>query len=264
MKKLPFKILTVILSTIFVLSITHIIYVEYNNQMEKERFESQQKKLIENIRSESEKVKAQGNESKQQEEPKILQKYEELYNENNDLYGWITIEDTHIDYPVMQTVEDQNFYLNKNWNKEESKNGLLFIDDKVTSTSNNIIIYGHNMADDSMFGDLPEYKNQSYYEKHKYIKFDTLYEEATYEVISVSKTVAYYTLQEANEAEYYFYFHVNMNSEEEFNKYVSEAKKNAYFETNVSAEYGDQLLTLSTCDYWCEDARLLVIAKKIE
>ena len=54
---------------------------------------------------------------------------------------------------------------------------LLFIDDKVTSTSNNIIIYGHNMADDSMFGDLPEYKNQSYYEKHKYIKFDTLYED---------------------------------------------------------------------------------------
>lgn len=164
----------------------------------------------------------------------------------------------------MQTVDEQNYYLRKNWNREYYLYGLSFVDAQVTSSSNNIIIYGHNMRDSSMFGDLEKYKDQNFYEKYKYIKFDTLYEESTYEIISVVKTIAYYTLDEIQNADYYFYSHIALDSEEEFNEFVTKIKENFYFDTSVTAEYGDKLLTLSTCDYWVDDARLLVIAKKIQ
>lgn len=197
-------------------------------------------------------------------EKSILPEYEKLYKENSDLYGWIKIKDTIIDYPVMHTpkLEDTNFYINKNWKKEESKLGSIYVDGRCKDDSENLIIYGHNMKDKSMFGSLTKYKEKEYYEQHKYIEFNTLYEKATYEVIAVSKAVVYYN-QDVPQNEYLFYEHIELNSKEEFDNYMCYMKENSYYDIENNAKYGDKLITLCTCDYWTENARLLVVAKKV-
>lgn len=193
----------------------------------------------------------------------ILPEYRKLYEENGDMYGWIKVDGTNIDYPVMQTPDRPNYYLRRNWTGEYSIKGIPYIDERVTDNSENIFIYGHNMDDGSMFGDLPEYKDETYYKNHKYIEFNTIYERAKYEIVSVSKTVALEDSELLTTSEYYVYQHTELDTPEEFNNYWSNIKKNEYFDTGVTAKYGDRLITLSTCDYWTEGARLLVIAKKI-
>lgn len=197
-----------------------------------------------------------------QNEPIILPEYEALYGENNDLFGWITIEGANIDFPVMHTPDNPIFYLKKDWNKKDSKLGCIFLDGRCGKDSGNLIIYGHHFRkSDSMFGSLINYKDESFYEQHKYIEFDTLYEKATYEIISVAKAVVYY--QRAPKGEYLFYEHTEFYSANEFEDYMNYLKDNAYYEIDTHAEYGDQLLTLTTCDYWTDNARLLVVAKKL-
>lgn len=204
-------------------------------------------------------------------EKEILQEYKELYEQNSDLYGWITIkgeneEDPIIDYPVMYTPDDPNFYEKHNWKKETSIQGGIWIDGRCNEETENIIIYGHRMKDGSMFGSLKKYKEQDYFYEHKYIQFNNLYEKQTYEIIAVSESKVYYKEddEEPSEGEYLFYQHVNLDSEEEFCAYISNIKENACYETGVTAEYGDQLITLCTCDYHTKNGRLLVVAKRID
>lgn len=199
----------------------------------------------------------------QNEEKSILSEYANLYEENSDLYGWIEIKDSVINYPVMYTPEDPNFYLYKNWFKEYSPSGSIFIDGRADDETENLIIYGHNMYDGTtMFSSLVQYKQKEHYESHKYIQFETLYETSLYEIIAVSKAVVY------NEAmpkdEYLFYEHMELNSEDEFNKYIEYVKENSYYEIENTATYGDKLITLCTCDYGGKDARLLIVAKGIK
>jgi len=196
----------------------------------------------------------------------ILPEYKKLFEENNDMYGWIKIEGTEIDYPVLYTPEDPNFYVNKNWKKEicfENVGNSIFIDGQTTENSNNIIVYGHNMNDGSMFGSLKEYRDEAYYQDHKYIEFDTLYEKQIFEVICVSKTVVYYDDIKPKDA-YLFYEHTELNSKEEFDEYLENVRENAYYDITTEAVYGDELITLCTCNYWRKNGRLLVVAKKIE
>lgn len=195
----------------------------------------------------------------------ILPEYKTLHEENSDLYGWIKIEGTVIDYPVMFTPNDPNFYEDKNWNKEVCYAGVgtsIWLDGWATDNSENSIVYGHEMADGSMFGSLSYYKDPSYCEEHKYIQFDTLYEKQTYEIISVSKGIAYYDTPP--EGEYLFYNHIELDSKEEFDAYVNNAKEKAWYDTDRTAQYGDKLITLCTCDGWTTDGRLFIVAKKIE
>lgn len=196
----------------------------------------------------------------------ILEEYKDLYEENNDLYGWIEIEDTTINYPVMFTPDDPNFYLDKNWNKEVCVNSVgtsIYISGETTPDSENIIVYGHHMNNSRMFGALGLYKDKEYYENHKYIQFDTLYEKQTYEIISVSKGKVYYYEGQAPDGEYLFYDHIELDTSEEFDEYVRQMKNNAWYEIETTAEFGDQLITLCTCDYWTKNARLIIVAKKI-
>lgn len=201
-------------------------------------------------------------EASQCQEKQILKEYKKLYEQNNDLYGWIKIENTNINYPVMFTPNEPNFYIDKNWDKDICKNNVgtsIWIDGRTTEDTRNIIIYGHNMHFGMMFGSLKKYYSESYYEEHKYIEFDTLYEKQTYEIISVVKTQDY----GENINEYQFYDHIQLNSEKEFQEYIDNAKKNAEYETGITAEYGDNLITLSTCDNYLANGRLIIIAKKI-
>ena len=126
------------------------------------------------------------------EEPTILAKYEALYQANNDLVGWLSIEGMEIDYPVMRS-EDDEFYLHHNFKGEEDKYGCLYVRNRadVDTPGTNFLIYGHNMKDGSMFGDLDLYRKKSFYQEHAVIQFDTLYEERSYEIVAVFLSQVY-------------------------------------------------------------------------
>ena len=194
----------------------------------------------------------------------ILLKYENLYRQNTDMMGWIKIEDTNINYPVMQTeITNPTFYINRDFAKEESVSGIPFIDSRCTVESENVIIYSHNMKNGTMFGELKKYKEAEFYKNHRIINFDTIYEEHKYEVVAIMLTkVDYYG--KSTEEVFEFYNYIELDLKEKFDEYVMIFKEQALYETGVSAEYGDKLITLVTCDYHTEDGRLLILAKQIQ
>lgn len=192
------------------------------------------------------------------DEQTLDNKYAELYAQNSDFMGWIRIDGTGIDYPVMQSKDDPDFYLKRNFGKEYSRFGLPYMQANCNLSSDNIIIYGHNIKSKSMFNELTEYKDKDFCTAHKYITFDTLDEQRIYEVIAIFKTVAY------SDSGFQYYDFVNANTEEEFNDYVAKCKALSFYGTGVTAEYGDKLLTLSTCEYSQKNGRLAVVAKLIE
>lgn len=188
----------------------------------------------------------------------VLAKYRELYLQNEDMVGWIAIDGTKLNYPVMQTKNNPNFYLKRNFEKEYSDLGVPYIQENCDIlNSDNLIIYGHHIKGGKMFGALESYKSKSFYEKHKTIQFDTLTEQAEYEIVVVFKTVAY------SAEGYRYYDFVNAETEEAFAEYIAKCKELALYDTGVSAEYGDKLITLSTCEYSAQNGRLVVVAKKV-
>lgn len=191
----------------------------------------------------------------------VQKKFEQLYTENHDFIGWLTIDDMVIDYPVMQSMYDEEFYLHKDFDKKYSNAGTLFIDTSsdVREPSDNLIIYGHHMQTGKMFGELESYAKQSFYEEHKYISFDTIYGDGTYEVIAAFYTKIYE--REYTGFKYYQFF--DAENEAEFNSFVSNCKDLTGYEIPATAVYGDKLITLSTCAYHTDNGRFVVVAKKI-
>lgn len=188
-------------------------------------------------------------------------KVEELQKENQDIIGWLQIIDTNIDYPVLQAT-DNSFYLTHDYKKEYSAYGSLFLDKDYDFNlpSSNLLIYGHRNKQGLMFEDLMKYQNEDFYKQHPTIRFTTDKEDVSYEIISVFKSRVYYK-SEKNVFRYYYF--VNASSEEEYNSFVEQAKQVALYDTGKSANYGEQLLTLSTCEYSQQDGRFVVVAKKI-
>jgi len=187
-------------------------------------------------------------------------KFQREFEKNKKLIGWLKIDDTIIDYPVMQT-SDNKYYLEHNFNQEYDKNGSLFLDCScsVYPRSTNLIIYGHHMKSGQMFGQLQKYAKESYYEKHKEIQFDTIYEKGTYEIMYVFRSQVY----NEDDLVFKYYQFINANSGTEFQSYMEEMKKLSLYDTGVTAGFGDSLLTLSTCDNSQKDGRFVVVAKKI-
>ncbi len=192
--------------------------------------------------------------------PDILPEYEKIYNKNKKLIGWIKIDDTIIDYPVMQTVNNE-YYLDHNFNQEEDRNGCIFMDYQcdILRGCDNIILYGHHMKSGKMFGSLNKYSKESYYQEHPTILFDTIYEKGEYQVMYVFRSKVY----SEEDVTFKYYQFINAASEKEFNSYIHEMSALSLYDTGVTASYGDQLLTLSTCDYQEKKGRFVVVAKKI-
>lgn len=192
--------------------------------------------------------------------PEVLDEYKNLLKKNKKLIGWVKIDDTYIDYPVMQT-SDNEYYLDHNLNQEYDKNGSIFMDKDcdVIKPSTNFILYGHHMQSGKMFGDLDKYSNRSYYEKHKYIEFDTIYEKGVYEVMYVFRSRVY----SEQDVVFKYYQFIDAMSEVEFNSNMKEMAAMSLYDTGVTASYGDRLLTLSTCDYQEKNGRFVVVAKKV-
>lgn len=187
---------------------------------------------------------------------------EELQKENSDIVGWLEISNTKINYPVLQG-KDNSFYMTHNYKKEKSKSGSLFLDKDYDwdIPSTNLLIYGHNIKNGLMFQDLLKYESEDFYEDHPTIRFTTSNEDAEYEIISAFKSRVYYK-SEKNVFRYYFF--INADNKEEYDDFVKDAKKASLYNTGKTAEYGDQLITLSTCSYHTEDGRFAVVGKKIE
>ncbi len=191
--------------------------------------------------------------------PLILNQYSELYEKNHDLAGWITIDGTVIDYPVMQ-CEDNEYYLHHDFYQEESKYGCLYVKDIADfDKGTNFIIYGHSMKDGSMFGSLERFRNEAYYLEHPEISFDTLYEERVYQIVAAFPSQVY-NVQDKVFKYYQFY---QADTQEEFDYFYENIKALSLYDTGVEAEYGDTFLTLSTCAYHVEDGRFVVVAKRV-
>lgn len=245
MRKKFYIFFIIMLVAIFVTSIIYIIMNYTEDKEQNEVFEE-----LENIVTEEKEEKHE----EQQEESINLEK---LYDLNNDFIGWLKINGTNISYPVMQTDSNRkDYYLRKNFYKEYSQLGTPYIAEYCNvQTSDNVIIYGHHITNYQVFGELEKYKKKEFYDNHKIINFNTIYENADYEIIAVFKTVAYTGFK--------YYQFINSSSEDEFNTFIKRCKELSFYDTGKTAKYGDKLLTLSTCEYSAKNGRLVVVAKKI-
>lgn len=197
----------------------------------------------------------------EEQEPKeVLEEYKNLLNKNKKLIGWLKIDDTNIDYPVMQT-SDNEYYQDHNLNQEYDKNGSIFMDKDcdVLKPSTNYILYGHHMKNGSMFGKLDLYSSEKYCSEHQYIQFDTIYEKGLYQVMYVFRSRVY----SEEEIVFKYYQFIDALSEQEFDSYMQEMSAMSLYDTGVTAQYGAQLLTLSTCDYQEKNGRFVVVAKRV-
>ena len=187
---------------------------------------------------------------------KAYEKYGALYEQNNDFVGWIQIDGTNINYPVMQTPDNPDYYLKHSFEKTWSDYGVPYLDEAcVIGQSNNLVIYGHHMSNGSMFCDLELYSDPAFCMDHPVIRFDTLTSFGEYEVIAVFR---YNTNQET----FRYDREVNMD-EGRFSWFIEQVHARELFSTGKDASFGDQLLTLSTCEYTYKNGRLVVVARKV-
>lgn len=245
MKKKFYIFLVIVLVAIFVTSIIYII-MNYTD-------DKKQNKVFEELES----IITEEQEEKGEEKKDESINFKELYELNNDFIGWLKINDTNISYPVMQTDNDRkDYYLRKNFYKEYSQLGTPYIAEYCNvQTSDNVIIYGHHITDYQVFGELEKYKKKEFYDNHKVINFNTIYGNADYEIISVFKTVTHTGFK--------YYEFINSSSQDEFDTFIKKCKELSFYEIKETANYGDKLLTLSTCEYSTKNGRLVVVARKI-
>lgn len=199
------------------------------------------------------------NEENEYAENGMLSCYYDLYNINNDMIGWVKIDGTVIDYPVVQSESSNAYYLHRNFYKEKSASGSLFADYQcdVQNKNCNIIIYGHNMRNGTMFHHLTDYEKQSFFKEHPTVAFNTLYKKNEYAIFSVFKTSV------GSENEFKYYEFTDLNTEQDFYSYIGKCLEKSLYDTEVIPTYGDGLLTLSTCSYSSANERFVVVAKLI-
>ena len=190
----------------------------------------------------------------------ILPEYAALAAQNEDLFGWIYIEDTPVDYPVMHTPEDPEYYLHRAFDRTYSFSGVPFLAAECFEGCGNYIVYAHNMKNGTMFAVLKNYADEEFYKEHSIIQFDTLYERGDYEVLAAFPSQIF---AENAKGVFRYYTYNDLREPEVFEEFVAQAKASSLYDTGVEAVYGDSLLTLSTCAYHVGDGRFVVIARKI-
>lgn len=255
-----YKIILMLLIVILAISSYFFIKEIAENKKENDIYSDLQE-IVQNQENNTDTLNIESNNALDENLINIRSNYnlENISKINSDVIGWLKIDGTNIDYPVMQ---NGNFYLHKNIYKNYSSHGTPYLAENCNlKTSDNLIIYGHHMNDNSMFSQLENYKKHSFYTNHKYIKFYTLETgqtiENTYEVILAFKTVAY------SEKGFKYYNYSNFYSEQEFNSFINTCRNLQFYNIETSLSYSDKLITLSTCEYSQKNGRMVVIAKKI-
>ena len=253
-----FKIILLLLIVILAVSSFFIIKEFVENKKETEIYEDLQEIVIEenpDLNTTTEDIKKE----KSEEESSNKYNLENIAKINSDVIGWIKIENSNINYPVMQNGD---YYLHRNIYKNYSSHGTPYLAEYCNvQYSDNLIIYGHHMNDNSMFAQLDNYKKHSFYENHKYIKFYSYYNgktiEKTYEVAIAFKTVVY------SDKGFKYYNYTNFSDVQELNDFIEKCRKLEFYNTGIDINYGDKLITLSTCEYSQKNGRIVVVAKQI-
>ena len=186
-------------------------------------------------------------------EPYVLPKFHKLVEANPDTVGWLTIPNTDIDHVVMQG-DDNYYYLDHTFYEDRSTAGSMTLDFRMDAANlqGNVLLYGHHMQVGTMLNDLGKYRYENFYKKNPIIYFDTIYEEAQWEVFS-----AYVQSNRFN------YFKMDFTSRDEYFQYIKALQRESIYETDVELGPDDVILTLSTCVYDFEDARMVVHARKV-
>lgn len=251
------KIILIILIIIFIALVSYLGYLIYQNIRDKKLNADLQKDIefANNIVVEEEIPLSEA-------EQQVVDKVNELQNENQDVKGWIQINDTKINYPLLQASEDNEYYLKRNYKKENSSHGSIFLDmsSDLNNKNSNLIIYGHNMKDGEMFQNLMYYTNKDFYDNHKIVNIYTNKEARKYEIVTVFKSRVFYQ-DEQNVFRYYYSF--DLDTEEKYNDYINNCKKIQLYDTGVNASFGEQLITLIVCEYSQTNGRFIVVAKRI-
>ena len=255
MKKVLITFVRTIAIAVLIVSVGYLIYYisgdisdfRTNRDIEELKQEGLHSKETENIPEET-------------NAPVVLKSYKSLYEENNDVIGWLRINGTGIDYVVMYAPEEHEKYLHADFYGNYSSRGCLYLSEACDPLhSDNLIIYGHHMKDGSMFGSLIDYQSESFYREHKNIKFDTIYEQHGYEVVAAIKT----SIPPADEECFRYYAYTDENDPEMFAQYKEFIEKNALYDTGIELQEGDKLLTLSTCAYHTDNGRFIVVARQL-
>lgn len=188
--------------------------------------------------------------------------YEESFLANPDMAGWLLVPGTNIDYPIMWTPEDENYYLYRAFDKSDNVNGSLILDTDscLEPLTTNLIIHGHNMKSGAMFGNLTDYESKEYYEEHKQIILYTEECQRNYEIVAVFRSQVY----KKSDDVFKFYKFFQADTQEEFDDFYNNIKSLSAYDTGVTAEFGDRFITLSTCVYHVKNGRFVVVAKEVE
>ena len=272
MKKVLYTVTIIVLLAVFAFSAFQVVTYVINSRQQADEYDALaqlKQEAMNNATQPTEKAEApaptegsepaEETEPTEETEPGMLPAYEALYEMNSDMVGWLSIPGTRVDYPVMQTPDSPNYYLERNFNKVFSKHGCLYAREEcdILKPSDNITIYGHNMLDGSMLAALHDYADKEKWEENNLIFFDTLYEYHVYEIFAVFKTTA--SLGKG------FQYHqlIDAESEEAFDEYIATCKELSFYDTGITPVYGDKLICLSTCEYTLANGRLVVMARRI-
>lgn len=192
----------------------------------------------------------------------VVNPYKEAFLSNKDMRAWLQIPGTNIDYPVMWTPEDEQYYLYRDFDGSSNQNGSLILDTDscVDPLTTNLIIHGHNMKSGAMFGHLTDYQQESFYQEHRDIILYTEECQRNYEVIAVFRSQVFRKSDDV----FKFYQFFQADTQEEFDDFYNNIKEMSLYDTGVTAEFGDHFITLSTCVYHVETGRFVVVAKEVE
>ena len=189
--------------------------------------------------------------------------YQDSFLSNSDMAAWLQIPGTNIDYPVMWTPRDENYYLKRGFDGSYNQNGCLILDTDscLDPLTTNLIIHGHNMKSGVMFGKLTDYESEEFYRTHKEVILYTEECQRNYEVIAVFRSQVF---KKSQTDVFKFYMFFQADTQEEFDDFYDNIKEMSLYDTGVTAQFGDNFLTLSTCAYHVEQGRFVVVAKEVE
>lgn len=188
--------------------------------------------------------------------------YRDSYLANDDMVAWLQIPGTEIDYPVMWTPRDEEYYLYRGFDGKSNQNGCLILDtdSSLDPLTTNLIIHGHNMKSGAMFGTLTDYEEESFFQEHSAITLYTKEKQRNYEIVAVFRSQVYKKTDQV----FKFYKFFQADTAEEFDDFYRNIKALSLYDTGVTAEFGDCFITLSTCTYHVERGRFVVVAKEVE
>ena len=247
-------IMTVVFALLFLLSAGMLLAYYGEGVRQQQAFRE-----LERITEQENDHGAEKSETEQSAEGKAAQEYNALKEKNPDFWGWIKIDDTALSYPVMHTPEEPEYYLRRDFEGDYSLRGVPFLDGRCYDGCGNYIIYGHYMKDGTMFGSLQAYAKPAYCEEHPTITLNTADGCEVYTVMAAFYSQVY---KQEDTGVFRYYQYADLSNEADFAAYVEQVKKAALYDTGVNAQYGEQLLTLSTCSYHTDDGRFVVVAKK--